>query len=484
MIALVIDVGSSSVRAMLFDESLHALPDAAATRKHSFKSDAPGESTTDVEMLRHLVEACIDEILTHPAAGQISVVGMTSFVGSLVGVDAQGRPLMPMLTYMDSQCAADLAPLASQVDLGAIHQRTGCVHHTAYHPARLRWLKNTRPETVAQAVRWLDVATYLYVHWFGDSPCSLSTAAWTGLLNRTTNTWDTEWLDLLEISHTMLPEVVEYSETLAGLRPDYAARWPQLARVPFCLAVGDGATANLGSGAIDSSALALTIGTTTAMRIVTHGAPPPVPLGLWSYPIDQGRHLTGGAMSEGGNIPEWARSILKLPTHDEVERMLLERTPDSHGLTFVPLLAGERSPGWLPYATGWIKGLRITTSPLDILQAALEGVALRLSLLASMLGHADARIMAGGGALAHSPAWAQIVANALGRNLYLLSETEVSARGTALLAFEAISEFDARAHPPDVAHVVMFDPAAYEVLAGARERLAAFYQQQRESMVL
>src|SRR5690606_9589452 len=117
---------------------------------------------------------------------------------------------------------------------------------------------------------------------------------------------------------------------------------------------------------------------------------------------------------EGGSVIEWVDNTLALP--DDTETLLAQAAPDSHGMTFLPLLAGERSPGWAAHATGTIHGLRLSTTPVQILQAALEGVALRLALLSDQLG-GDAPIVASGGALDASHAWSQIIANALNRPL-------------------------------------------------------------------
>jgi gluconokinase len=108
-----------------------------------------------------------------------------------------------------------------------------------------------------------------------------------------------------------------------------------------------------------------------------------IPSGLWSYRVDAGHHLVGGALTEGGNVYQWATATLRL--EENLEAALLQREPDQHGLTVLPLLAGERSPGWATHATGAILGLRLSTSPLDILQAILESVALRLAQIAGQL---------------------------------------------------------------------------------------------------
>lgn len=183
MTFLILDIGSSSIRALLFDKSARLLPDAVARRPHQFTTQPEGASTANSAQLQALVEACIDEILAHPAAKQIKAVGISTFVSNMMGVDEQGAPITPLYTYADTQCAIDAADLKHEVDEEAAHQRTGCLIHTAYWPARLRCLHRTQPALWKQGHRWLDISSSLYEHWFGRVvPCSYSVAAWSGLL--------------------------------------------------------------------------------------------------------------------------------------------------------------------------------------------------------------------------------------------------------------------------------------------------------------
>jgi gluconokinase len=157
----------------------------------------------------------------------------------------------------------------------------------------------------------------------------------------------------------------------------------------------------------------------------------------------------GGALNDGGSLFDWLRSTLHLPDLAEAEKAVAAIEPDSHGLTVLPLLGGERNPGWADDARGAIVGLRLSTEPVAILRACLEAVALRFGIIDGLLRQTlpDAReVIATGGALLHSPAWMQIIADALGRTLLTSHEPEASSRGAALLGLEAV---DALATPLD-----------------------------------
>lgn len=478
MTILVIDIGSSSVRTLLFTKHLQLIDDAIVKRTHYYTTIPHGAATFNVADLQYRVEACIDDILQHPAASSIQAVGMDIFASNLLGVDESGDVVTPLYTYADTQSLSIAEELSDIVDANAAHQRTGTLTHPAYYPAQLRWLQQQSTRTA----HWMDMSTYLYSQWFGGVPrCSYSIASWTGLLNRALLTWDETWLNTIDVSVDTLPTLSDYKNPQQGLQTTYAERWKQLKDIPFFLAVGDGAAANIGSGSVDSTTSALTVGTSSALRTILTVDLPPVPHGLWSYRVDATRHLVGGATTEGGNIFAWAKRTLKLPKDDnELEDLLQMREPDSHGLTFLPLLAGERSPGWAAHATGSLVGLKLSTNAIDILQAALESLAIRLSMITKQLAEVIdpcTHIVASGGAVAESTVLAQMIATALETELQITSQPEITARGTALLALNALDLCQLNEYPPAIQKTISPQTQYIRQFHAARERQQALYDQ-------
>jgi gluconokinase len=455
---LALDVGSSSVRAILYEnhaDRVDLIPDALAQKKHEFGNISHVKGAVEGNpYIFVLLEECIDEILQHPAAQNIEAVGLATFAGNFTFVP-NNRLKTKILTYADTRSAENVRQLEKLIDVDAAHQRTGAKLHTAYYPAQLHW---------HLPIQWniQDIGSAAYETFFSPFevmdrvkrvPMSYSMASWSGMLNRETLEWDEEWLKVLGLSPSLFAPLADFTKAQSGLNETYAKRWPALANTPFYLAVGDGAAAQVGSGAVEAGTAALTIGTTAAIRKVSTETLPPVPSGCWSYRIDKEHHLTGGALSEGGNIFAWAKETFNLDALD-IEAELSQREPDSHGLTVLPLLNGERSPNWRGDATGTIHGLRLSTSPMDIVHALLEAVALRLAYIANQLELAEGtRIMAAGGALQASPAWAQIIANALGRDIYVMDEPEITSLGVAQLVHSALKGEKITGAKPKIAKI-------------------------------
>ncbi len=443
MIVLAVDIGSTSVRGGLYDGRGRHLAGTGASVATGVRTTGDGASEADADALREKCWRVIDRVLqaAPDRTADIAAVAVCTFAGNILGVDAAGRAVTPLMTYADSRAQEDARQLAREIDEAAVHRRTGCYLHASYLPARLRWLARTRPCLFSRVRRWVTIGEYLETALFGDSAVSTCLASWNGMLDRTRLCWDTELLARLPIDAARLSPLTDASLPRRGLRAPFADRWPALSRIPWFPAVGDGAAAAVGSDCQDAGRVAVTIGTSSAVRAVVTEAVDEPPDGLWCYVVDEKRSLLGGALNEGGSVFAWLRGLLATPPDAEMQRRLAAMAPDAHGLTLLPFLEGERSPGWAGGARGVIYGLTGATTSLEIVRAALEAVACRLCLVYEALRPYLARgheIIVGGGAVQASPLWLQILADVLGRPVHLHPEKEVSSRGAALLAAAAL----------------------------------------------
>ena len=440
---LTLDIGSSSLRAMVYDATGRAVPGLDHQVSYRLDVGADGQATLDAAALLEATASAIGLMLAKlgPRAAEIAGVAADTLVSNILGVDDAGRAITPLYTYADTRNAYDAAALRAQHNVDAVHERTGCLIHSSYLPARFRWLGRTRPDLLARVERWVSIGEYLYWNFLGQWRASYSVASWTGLLNRHSLEWDTEWLSQLGLDASRLSPLGDVSEPLRGLREPWATRWSALKHVAWFPAAGDGAAANIGSGCRSAGNVALTIGTSGAMRVVMESKLTEVPAGLWSYRVDHRRALLGGATTEGGNVYAWLRETLHLPEPAALEKELAAMGPAAHGLVFLPFLSGERAPGWRDDAHAAISGLSLKTTSREIARAGLEGVALRYALIHRLLAPhlpADHEVIASGAAILASPVWMQIMADVLGRRITASAEKEATSRGAALLALEAL----------------------------------------------
>ena len=428
-----LDVGSSSVRALLFDAEARQVEGYSAQLAYQAERTPDGGVEMNPDKLAQHAIDCLDELhrQVHAAGLHIAAVAGSAFWHSFLGVDEAGKPTLPLLHLLDTRATSEVARVPES------HARTGCVAHPSYWPAKLLWLHKNRPAEFAATRRWLSFPEYLFQKLFGQGGASVSMVSGSGLWDQNRNDYDDQMLAALPLDRAQLAAPEKMDEPEHGLLPEYRAMWPSFADAPWFPALGDGACNNLGSGCIAPDRFALMVGTTGAMRVVIEAPRIDIPPNLWCYRVDRRRFVAGGALSNGGNVYAWMKHTLALPK--DAEARLDAAAPGDHGLTILPFFTGERSPYWRADLRGVVTGLSLSTEPFDILRAALESVALRFRAIYQLLAPSfgtPTEVIASGGALLHSPAWTQMMADALGRPVRACTEPEASCRGAALWALE------------------------------------------------
>jgi gluconokinase len=316
----------------------------------------------------------------------------------------------------------------------------------------------------------MSAGEYLFLKLLGKPAASTSMLSATGLWNQNANEYDAEMLAAL-LSREQFAPADGLDEPVQG-----NCQWPELSGIPWYPALGDGACDNIGSGCTTRDRFSLMVGTSGAMRAVVEAGHIDIPNGLFCYRVDKKRFVLGGALSNGGEVFAWMKRTLRLPdSNEEIEKGLAALAPAQHGLTILPLFAGERSPGWRADARAAIIGLGSNTSPIQILQASLEGVAMRFrgvfELMKASLGE-PREVVASGAALLHSPTWTQIMADTLPHAVIQCLEPEATSRGGALLALERLGlQLPPTANYGDTVQPIDKNSALYAAASERQKRL-------------
>jgi gluconokinase len=453
---LAIDVGTSSIRALLYDATGKVIEGIEGRVVYEMRMAADGGVEIDADELFTLTCRAIDEVSAQASqlGNEICGVGLCTFWHSLLGVAADGQAVTPLYNWSDTRSRDDVRALAKRIDIAAAHSRTGVIPHSSYQPARLLWLKRTAPERFSRVAHWMTFGEYFTFKLFGQRLASVSMASGTGLFNPNTCEWDTEMLSLVGIEASQLSKLAADEEAFVGLAEEYSRRWPALGQLPWFPALGDGACSNIGSGCVTRERVALMVGTSGAMRVCFQAASTKIPRGLWCYRANRRYFVMGGALSNGGDVYSWNLKTLNLDEKD-IEEQLSQMEPDGHGLTVLPFYSGERSTGWADGARAVVAGITLNTGPLDILRASLEAVAYRFAAIYQLLREgslASSQIIASGGGLLNSPAWTQMMADCIGAPVAASAVEEASSRGAALLALQALGHIDDLESLPALCH--------------------------------
>jgi gluconokinase len=439
-VILAIDIGSSSVRAALFDHAAKPLTGTTARREWSFASTPEGGSEMEAVAAFAIVGEVIDKVLAKASRRDVEIthVAMCSFWHSLIGVDSRGKPTTPVLGWADTRSRNYSSELKRKFDESEVHNRTGAHFHSSFWPAKLLWQRHEHPKAFARTTKWMGFGDYAALRLTGASVASISMASATGIFDQRKCDWDRELPHYLKIKRTQLPEVARAGASFQFTRK-LLIRWPQLSTAVLLPSIGDGAADHIGSCGVGKSRASLMVGTSAAMRVAYEGSPAQrVPGGLWCYRIDDKRVILGGALSDGGNLYEWCRHRFKLSKN--VEDEIRRRDPSRPLPTVLPFFHGERSTGYDEDARGSIVDLLPTHDGVDVLHAAMFAVAGRLAEVNTQLRKVARieKIVASGGALRKSPLWREMISEAVGRALDLTTSNESALFGTVLLALERI----------------------------------------------
>ena len=443
-----IDIGTTNSKAVAFSHDGKVLAQANST--YSPISAQEGYHELDPLVLLNAVTGIIRKITDACGNHSLSAISFSSAMHGLIAVDASGKPLTRMITWADLRSSAYAKALKDDGRAAVIYQETGTPVHAMTPLCKLMWMKDHLPDIFRAAAKFISIKEFVFFHFFGRYVIDHSVASSTGLFDIHKLRWSDEALTAAGIDPSRLSEHVPADSIITGLAPGIAASVNVPQNTPFIIGGSDGCMAHIGSNAIRDGEVSLTIGTSGAIRIMT---PKPVPdpqQRIFNYLITDDHYLTGGPVNNGGNVLQWfAKNFLRknLLTTDEMESFIREAIsvkPGSEGLVFLPYIHGERAPVWDADARGIFFGVSASHTISHFMRAAIEGVAFALfSILDSIeeiIGPVG-DIHASGGFIRSKP-WVSLLADVLGKKLYVTHAEDSSAAGAAILGLKALGVID------------------------------------------
>ncbi|RLQ95562.1 gluconokinase [Falsibacillus albus] len=447
-----VDIGTTSTKAVLFKKDGSALSRHAVEYPLLTPNPATAEQDPD-EIFRAVlasIKGCIDETGIRPE--DIEFVSFSAAMHSLILVDENGTPLTKSITWADNRSAAWAEKLKNG-NGHDIYLRTGTPIHPMSPLVKILWLNEEHSELISKAAKYISIKEYVFYKLFGVYVVDHSIASATGMFNLNELDWDEGALALIDVTKDKLSEPVSTTYALEGLSEEHASLMGLTRRVPFIVGASDGVLSNLGVNAIDPGVVALTIGTSGAIRTVSDH-PVTDPKGrIFCYALTENHWVIGGPVNNGGMIFRWAKNELAaseietakrlgVDPYDLLTEMADKVGPGSEGLLFHPYLAGERAPLWNADARGSFFGLGLHHKKEHMVRAVLEGIVMNLYTVLLALGELvgePKQIQATGG-FARSQVWRQLLADVFGHEVTVPESFESSCLGAVVLGMYGMGE--------------------------------------------
>jgi xylulokinase len=444
-----LDVGTSGVKGLALDEDGAVV--AKAEAGYALSTPRPGWAEQDPEDWWRATEQVLAQL------GTVEAIGLSGQMHGLVALDSADRVLRPAILWNDQRTTAECREIEALVDFETL----GNPVLEGFTAPKLRWLARHEPDVHARIAKVMLPKDYVRLRLTGEHATDVADASGTLWLDIAGRRWSDDVLEALEVDREWLPRLLESPE-VSGATPD---------GVPVAAGAGDQAAGALGVG-VDrvGGPLSVVLGTSGVVFAVQDGYAPDPRLHTFCHAVPGTWHQMGVMLSAAGSLA-WLADALREDFANLI-RDARRWPPGVEGLTFLPYLAGERTPHADPDARGAFTGLSLRHDRGALVRAVLEGVAFGLRDALDLIGgeHASARVSGGG---AHSDLWMEIVASVLELPLEHVAVNEGAAYGAALLA-------GAQAQP-EVTRTVEPNPEWVEPLREARERYRALYPALRDA---
>jgi xylulokinase len=415
-----IDIGTTSLKAVCFDENGSALAEANL----DYTLDTKGEFVEfDPEKYLSITKEAIEKI---KSVCTIDAISVDTQGETLILTDESGVPTMPAIVWLDNRAVKEAEEILAHFGQEKIYQITGQPETTGGWPAsKLLWVKKNLPEAWQKTKKIFLLEDWILWALSGEFVTEPTIQSSSLYFDISKKDWWQEMLDFIGIDRAMLPRITP-SATKIGSFENAAVVSGALDQIAGAVGVG----------VVDENIVSEMTGTIMAICVVTDSIPPyhpdsKIPCHLHAI---ENKFVSLLWSSTAGMALKWYRNTFAPElSFRELDEKAEKAGIGAEGLAFLPHLCGSTMPIYNPDARGAFWGITLAHEKGHFARAILESVAFTLKDdLDSIGAKCDEIRITGGGA--SSPLWAQIKADVTGLFLSTLKEKESACLGTAMMA--------------------------------------------------
>lgn len=491
-VILGIDLGTSSVKAMLFDSFQGVL--AVEASKYDVTIPKEGYAQQDpVKWWEETKKVLLGLKQNHKDAfEQIAAIGFSGQMHGIVLADKEGNPLREAILWLDQRSKEELDKIHKKIDFDRMGEIFRTRVFTGFAFPSLLWIKEHEPELLEKTEAVMMPKDFIRYKITGKMASDVSDASSSAIFDTAQRTWAYEIIKEFELPEHIFPPCGESMDIAGYVTKECEAECGLKAGIPVIYGAGDQQAQSLGNGVCEEGKIICNIG--TGGQISTYIKEPVYDKKLrthtFCHPYEKGYTIYGATLCSGMSLNWLKNKILKIDGFEELSRQAGEIAPGSEGLIYLPYLSGERTPHMNPSAKGMFAGITLGQDSRHFVRAVMEGVtmSLRDSLeIFKELGiKCDTIIASGGGA--RSSEWLQMQADIFNKKVIVCEVNEQACLGACMLAgvgcgiFKDLKEaidrfvsFQDTVYEPDPVHAKVYDRQY--------EKFKRLYEINREWMV-
>ncbi|API92919.1 gluconate kinase [Virgibacillus pantothenticus] len=451
-----VDIGTTSTKAVLFRETGEII----SQDNNGYELYTPDVSTAeqDPEEIFQAVLLSITNVMQHSQIDpkDLSFISFSSAMHSVIAIDEKDKPLTRCITWADNRSSEWAKKIKDKHNGHEIYLKTGTPIHPMSPLCKIAWMEHEKPNIARKTKKYIGIKEYVFYKFFNEYVVDYSIASAMGLMNLQLLAWEESALEIANITEEKLSRLVSTKESFTGCHPEFAQEMGILESTRFVIGASDGVLSNIGVNAIKEGDVAVTIGTSGAIRTVIPQPRTDSKGRIFCYALTEDHWVIGGPVNNGGLVLRWIRDELAaseietakrlgIDPYDVLTRIAERVNPGANGLLFHPYLAGERAPLWNSDVRGSFIGLTLNHKKEHMIRAALEGVIFNLYTvflaLTEVMDTPVTSIKATGG-FARSKVWRQMMADIFDHNVIIPESYESSCLGACLLGLYAEKKID------------------------------------------
>lgn len=435
---LVLDIGTTSMRGMLFG------PQGDVLITHSIATPLVYLNDT-VEQLPNrftdgVVEICRVILLRH----QIDAISITALRSSLCLVDHEGKALCNFIMWQDTRNRAINSRFLKDVTL--IQNTSGAAPNTVFTATRLLWLRENEPDLYNQAFKAMVVPDYLLHFMTNEFVTDRTYGSRTHLMNIQTLEWDDDLCRLFSVDRRLLCQLIDQGSVAGRTTTDFSLLTGIQEGTPVISAGGDQQCCMLGLGIFDSSILEINCGTGSFALSMTEKPTTSVNSLICNVSAIVGKYIIESNVLASSSALDWMIKELfpdywkENPDFAAIDRLVEQSPIGANGVFCLPHFQGCGTRDWNPNAKAILWGLTFSNTRNDIARALYEGIASEISKSVSCLPSSckcsKSALIAGG--LTNSHVFNQILSDMLDLELHRWQNPQATAIGAWISAAKAL----------------------------------------------
>ena len=432
---LSIDVGTTSMRGILYDEN-------GSVKTSQFFLTPLVFRDSYIEQTAYTLQTGLRFICQSISVSyKVDAISLTAFRSACALFDENGSALTNFIMWQDTRSAEICEELSAYDD--EIHRRTGATVNAVFAGGKIAWFRRHMPEVYSRAYKVMVVPDYLLHRMCGCFVTDRTYGSRTNLMNIDTLEWDERMLELFDVDREKLCDLVDVSSIAGYVTEDFQKETGIPAGIPVITSGGDQQNGALGLGMTDSASRMINCGTGAFISTLVDKPCPDVSSMICNVAAIPGRYVLEASVLASGSALNWMIREL-FPEHfreglsnfKAVDEIAASAPAGAGGVMCIPLLQGCGTRDFNPEARASFSNISLSTTRADIARSLMEGIAAETvkSFHAIPSSSEDVRSVIIGGGVTKSNIFNQILCDMLGIPVMRYTDEQATSIGAYMNA--------------------------------------------------